>query len=80
MQWNARQKLCVSCALCKASDSEHEIVMTNKKDFMGRNEELRQIAADLVFYSLVTGCNNGNSQIHHEDKLKTAYRSMYLSD
>ena len=24
--------------VCKASDSEHEIVMTNKEDFMGRNE------------------------------------------
>lgn len=43
---NVRQKMCLSCAVCKASDSEHEIVMTNKKDFMGRNEELRQIAAD----------------------------------
>ena len=38
---------CVSCVVCKASDSEHEIVMTNKKDFMGRTEKLRQIAARL---------------------------------
>ena len=37
----------MSCVVCKASDSEHEIVMTNKKDFMGRTEKLRQIAARL---------------------------------
>ena len=29
---------------CKASDSEHEIVMTNKEDFMRRNEKAGEIA------------------------------------
>ena len=43
---SADRKMCMSCAVCKASDSEHEIVMTNKKDFMGRNEKLSKIAAD----------------------------------
>ena len=30
-------RVCLS--VCKASDSEHEIVTTNKEDFMRRNEQ-----------------------------------------